>query len=341
MKVHEFIGKDFLRRYGIKVPKSFLIKKKEDIRVEFLPAVLKSQVLVGGRMKAGGVLFTHSEDEFIEKVKLLLNKEIKGEKPYGVLVEEMINIRQEHYISLILDREEKNINILYSGKGGIDIEKNKNTIVKTNFEEYEEKIPENITDIVLKLRKIFREKDLTLLEINPLIEDDNGEIYALDIVMHLDDNALFRQLWANEFVEEKYPFHFVKLDGDIGIIGCGAGIVMATMDAVKLAGGEPADFLDLGGGAEKDITIEALNLLKNNGVKKIILNIFGGITKCDEIALGLVDFKKENPEIDLYTRLTGTNEDLAKKIIKENNMKYYEDMYSMINDAVKVVNIND
>lgn len=340
MKIHEFVGKELLREYSVKVPKSYLVKEKP-YDVKFLPAVLKSQVLIGGRMKAGGVLFAHEKSEFESKVDELLFKEIKGEKPYGVLVEEMIPIQKEYYVSLLLDREEKDIIILFSENGGIDIEDNKDSIIKTNFNDFENKIPEKISKILPKLRKLFREKDLTLLEINPLVEDINGELYALDIVMHLDDNAIFRQDWAKEFIENEYPFHFVKLDGDIGIIGCGAGIVMATMDAVKLSGGEPANFLDLGGGAEKNITIQALELLKSYNIKRIILNIFGGITKCDEIASGLVEFKNNNPEIQLYVRLTGTNEEEAKRILKDNNINYYDDMYSMIIDAVRMVNIND
>ncbi|SHF01568.1 succinyl-CoA synthetase beta subunit [Marinitoga hydrogenitolerans DSM 16785] len=341
MKVQEFLGKKFLKEYGIRIPVSYLVKEEKDIEIKFLPAVLKSQVLVGGRMKSGGVLFAKDENEFISKANVLLKKEIKGEKPYGVLIEEMIPFEKEYYISLVLDREKKDIIILYSENGGIDIEENKNSIIKATFENYEKFLPEKIQKIIPNLRKLFREKDLTLLEINPLVEDNEGVIYALDSVMHLDDNAIFRQEWAKEFLEEKYPFHFVKLNGDIGIIGCGAGIVMATMDAVKLSGGEPANFLDLGGGAEKEITIQALNLLKDYGIKRIILNIFGGITKCDEIANGLVEFKKQNPEISLFIRLTGTNEENAKKILKENELSYYEDMYSMILDAVRMVKIHD
>ncbi|GAB6189800.1 ADP-forming succinate--CoA ligase subunit beta [Marinitoga arctica] len=341
MKIHEFVGKTFLKDYGIKVPESYLIKKEKDIKVDFLPAVLKSQVLVGGRMKAGGVLFAKSDEEFLSKAKELLRKKIKGETSYGILIEKMIPFEKEYYLSLVLDREEKDITILYSDNGGINIEDNKNSIIKTNFDEYEKVLPKNIQKIIPNLRKLFREKDLTLLEINPLVEDNKGDIYALDSVMHLDDNAIFRQEWSKEFLEEKYPFHFVKLNGDIGIIGCGAGIVMATMDAVKMAGGEPADFLDLGGGAEKSVTIEALDLLKSYGIKKIILNIFGGITKCDEIASGLVDFKNKNPEINLFIRLTGTNEEEAKKMLKDNDLNYYEDMYSMILDAVRMVKIHD
>ncbi|WP_206076260.1 ATP-grasp domain-containing protein [Marinitoga lauensis] len=170
MKVHEFLGKSFLKEYGVKVPTSYLIKEEKDIEIKFLPAVLKSQVLVGGRMKAGGVLFANTRKEFIVNIRELLFKEIKGEKPYGVLVEEMIPFEKEHYISLILDREEKDIIILYSQNGGVNIEENKNSIVKTNFENYENILPENIKKIIPNLRKLFREKDLTLLEINPLVE---------------------------------------------------------------------------------------------------------------------------------------------------------------------------
>ncbi|QTA38278.1 succinyl-CoA synthetase [Thermosipho ferrireducens] len=335
MKVHEFVGKGILKDYGIKVPDSYLIQREKEVKIQFLPAVLKSQVLVGGRMKAGGVLFARTEEEFFKHVNTLLNKKIKGEKPYGVLVEERVAVRKEYYISLVLDREERDVIILFSENGGIDIEKNKENVIKTDFETFGNIIPDKIQTVLLKLGELFKEKDLTLLEINPLAENDKGEIYALDVVMHLDDNAIFRQKWAEEFVMNKYPFHFVRLSGNIGIIGCGAGIVMATMDAIKLAGGEPADFLDLGGGAEKDITIEALNLLKSCGIKKIVLNIFGGITRCDEIASGIVKFKKENPEVQLYARLTGTNEHEAKRILRRNHIGYYEDMYSMILEAVK------
>ena len=334
MKIHEFVGKNFLKEAGIKVPKGYLIKNEKQIIVKFLPAVLKSQVLVGSRMKNGGIVFANSKDEFIEKTKELLHKKIKGEKPYGVLIEEKVDIFKEYYLSLVIDRVDKDIKILFSEYGGIDIEENKDKIKKLSINDYQS-LPQKFHPIILKLYSLMKEKDLTLLEINPLVESKNNEIFALDCVMHLDDNALFRQQWASEFIDDKYPFHFVKLEGDVGIIGCGAGIVMATMDAVSLYGGKPANFLDLGGGASANITLQALNLLKSINVKKIIMNIFGGITKCDEIAKAIIEFKKENENIPLFVRITGTNEDIAKKMLKENNIDYFDDMYEMIKTAMR------
>ncbi|MBB6063216.1 succinyl-CoA synthetase beta subunit [Thermosipho japonicus] len=334
MKIHEFVGKKLLKESGIETPKGYVIKNSDSLQVKFLPAVLKSQVLVGSRMKAGGILFANTKDEFFTNASNLLEKEIRGEKPYAILVEEKINIKHEYYISLYIDRIEKDIKILFSENGGIEIENNKNNILNLSINDYK-KLPDKFHDIVIKLHKLFTEKDLILLEINPFAEDENGKLIALDCVMHLDDNALFRQKWAREFVNDSYPFHFVKLDGDIGIIGCGAGIVMATMDAVNLYGGKPANFLDLGGGANSNVTLEALRLLKSLNVKKIIMNIFGGITKCDEIAKAIVKFKNENKNLPIFVRITGTNEEEAKQILDENNIAYFDDMYEMIKFAIR------
>ncbi|BBE30533.1 succinyl-CoA synthetase subunit beta [Tepiditoga spiralis] len=335
MKIHEFVGKEILSKNGIKVPKSFLTREKE-VQCNILPCVLKSQVLVGGRMKAGGILFSDECNDFKKKLSLLLEKKIKGEKPYGVLIEEKKEIKKEYYLSLILDRTQKDIIIGFSKDGGIDIEDSE-SLITGNFESIIDKLPVKIKNILPKLRKIFREKDLTLLEINPLAELKDGSICALDAVFHLDDNAIYRQKWAQEFEEEtQYPFHYVKLNGDTGIIGCGAGIVMATMDTVKMYGGTPANFLDLGGGANEENTIMALELLKNEGIKKIVMNIFGGITECDVIANAIVNFTKKNKDIKLFIRLTGTNEKKAKKILIENNIPFYEDMYSMIKEGERV-----
>lgn len=334
MKLHEFLSKEIMRSYGILVPKSFLVKKGETPSKIFLPCVLKSQVLVGSRMKNGGVLFADTEQEFERKLGILLEKKIKGEVPFGVLVEGKISIKHEHYLSLFLDRDEKDITLVYSSEGGIDVETSQN-FTKGQFDKVIKNIDPKIAKIAFTLKKIALEKDITLLEINPLGELENDKFIALDAVFHLDDSALYRQPWAKRFAEENsYPFHYVKLKGNTGIIGCGAGIVMATIDMVKHFGGEPADFLDLGGGADKDITMLALKTLKSYGIKKTIMNIFGGITKCDEIAQAIVDFEKENPNYALYVRLTGTNEEEAKKILKENHVNSYNDMYSMVKSAV-------
>jgi succinyl-CoA synthetase beta subunit len=246
------------------------------------------------------------------------------------LVEKKEEVEKEYYFSLFLDRNEKRITYIYSENGGIEIE-NRGSHISGDKTFILEKIPTDMKNIVDKLTLLFKEKDLTLLEINPLARLKNGEIYALDAVLHLDDSALFRQKWAERFIQRKeYPFQYVELEGTIGIIGCGAGIVMATMDAVSLKGYKPADFLDLGGGAGSKTTIEALKLLTSKGIKTIVMNIFGGITKCDEIANAIVEYSKLNNHVRLLVRLTGTNEEKAKKILAENNIGYFEDMYSMI-----------
>jgi len=329
MKIHEFVGKEFFRDYGIKVPPSKLFTK-ETMQAPFLPCVLKSQVLVGGRMKSGGVLFAETEEEFRTNLKILLKKKIKGEIPYGVLVEKKEDIEKEYYFSLFLDRNKKRITYIFSENGGIEIE-NRGGHISGDKDFILKKIPTEMRSVVDKLTLLFKEKDLTLLEINPFARLKNGEIYALDAVLHLDDSALFRQEWAKKFVQEKeYSFQYVELDGNIGIIGCGAGIVMATMDAVSLKGYKPADFLDLGGGADSKTTMEALKLLTSKGIKTIVMNIFGGITKCDEIANAIIEYSKSNNNVKLLVRLTGTNEEKAKKILIDNNIRYFDDMYSMI-----------
>ncbi|MCP5455464.1 MAG: succinyl-CoA synthetase [Thermotogae bacterium] len=329
MKIHEFVGKKILKEYGINVPESVFIKNFPPEK-GIIPSVIKSQVLVGGRMKSGGVLFADNGEEFLRNTEILLKKPIKGEFPYGVLAEEKIKINHEYYISAVLNREKRSEEWIFSEEGGIEIENSEN-IKKGSYEEILNTVPEKFRTFLPKLKKIFNEKDLTLLEINPVAEDTSGNLTALDCVMHVDDNALFRQPWAKKFTEDDHDFHYVELDGNIGIIGCGAGIVMATMDAVKNAGYSPANFLDIGGGADKETTLNALNLLKSKNIKITVMNIFGGITKCDVIANSILEFKEINKDIKLFIRLTGTNEEEAGIILEKNNIKNYKDLDEMIN----------
>jgi succinyl-CoA synthetase beta subunit len=267
MKIHEFVGKRLLKSYGINVPPSYLVRTYNEESPQFLPCVLKSQVLVGGRMKAGGVLFANSECEFKDKLKKLLTTPIKGEDPYGVLIERKMEVDHEYYLSIFIDRSRKDIIYVFSESGGIEIENSRDHLTGNKYQILQ-KLPDKFHPIVEKLTNLFIEKDLTLLEINPLAQLKNGDIYALDAVFHLDDSAIFRQEWAKKFVKKRdFPFQYVELDGDIGIIGCGAGIVMATMDAISLKGYKPADFLDLGGGADSETTMIALKLLYNKDIK--------------------------------------------------------------------------
>ena len=340
MKLHEFVGKKLLSERGISVPKSVLVRSSEDILklksdIEKLgfPQVLKSQVLVGGRMKKGGIAFSESFEETLSLSEYLFKKPISGELPFGILIEEMIEHEKEWYFSISINPIEREIMFIFSEMGGIDIEKvakeSSEKIIKGTERDIN-KLPSTFSDVAEKLFKIFKKYDLTLLEINPFTPD---KMTALDAVVHIDDNALFRQKWAQEFAEKKKPYHFVKLDGNIGVIGCGAGIVMATMDLIKSLGCKPADFLDIGGGASKEVTISALEEVKKLSPVAIALNIFGGITKGDEVAKAIVEFHKNN-DLPLFVRITGTNEDEARRILEEHSINVYEDMERLCKEVV-------
>lgn len=351
MKLQEYEAKKIFNKYGIKTPKSFLVDKnnyKEMATDE--DVVLKSQVLVGGRGKAGGILFSSSKEEFIEKCEELFNKEIKGEKVNKILVEEKLPIKKEYYLGITIDRGEKKPVIIFSTEGGVDIEEvAKNSpekIIKyyvnplNNVLPYigrtiakdgdvpSEEIPK-IGDVVYKLYKIFKDMDGILCEINPLVITENGDIYAADAVLNVDDDAYFRHNYSEfeDYCENSESFNYVELDGDIGIVGNGAGLTLATMDIIKEYGGEPACFLDIGGGADKDTVIKALYKILNRGkIKGIFINILGGITKCDEVANGIVEVFKKYPNVKFTVRLMGTNEEEGQKILKENGISFEKSM---------------
>lgn len=344
MKVHEWMGKKLLESYGIAVPRSILVKQPLQLKnaalqneiasLEF-PQVIKSQVLVGGRMKAGGVLFSNSLSKTLELTERLFSKEIRGEKPSAVLIERGIPHTKEWYISLSIDRQTRDIMVVFSEHGGIDIEKiaekAPETIVKTDIPHAYKILPPMLQNLLERLHRLMIEKDLTLIEVNPLSILENEPI-ALDAVLHVDDNALFRQTWVG--TEPKNDFHFVKLNGTIGIIGCGAGIVMATMDAIKMRGCEPANFLDIGGGGNRQTTLKALRKLQDIQVKMIIMNIFGGITLCDEVAKAIIAFKKE-AKIPIFIRITGTNEDIAKEMLERHGIQVFESMDELVDKSTK------
>ncbi len=342
MKVHEYLAKDILRSEGIRVPRSVLVTEEnlsteKDLIIESIeklgfPQVLKSQVLVGGRMKAGGVKIVDNIEGFFKEIERMLITEIKGEKPYGVLVEEFIPHESERYLSISIDRNLRDITFVYSDVGGIDIEeysrKHPDRVIKTH--ELSE-LPMELQGFVSRLNDIFVRYDLTLLEINPFVVR-GGEYYALDAVFHVDDSALFRQLWADE---EETGSHFVELeDGNVGVIGCGAGIVMATLDALVEYGFKPANFYDIGGGATAEVVYDALGRVYKI-TNKVVLNIFGGITDCVEIANGIIRFKNDNPDIDIFLRLSGNNEIIARELLKNHGVCVVNDMKELIESFKK------
>ncbi len=346
MKLKEYEGKEIFKKYGIKVPESFLITHPDQIKRIHEDVVLKAQVLQGGRGKAGLIQKANQED-IVKKTKELFNKNIKE-----ILIEKRVDIKKEFYISITIDRLKKKPILMFSTEGGVDIEelseKHPEKIIKKHIDEnlsLESLAKELNLDVHLieKLIKIFNECDAELVEINPLALTNNGFI-ALDSKIIIDDNALFRQEFKKDEsltdIEKKakeYDLSYVELDGNIGIIGNGAGLVMSTLDVVNYFGGKVANFLDVGGGATKEKMKKSLELVLTKKPKGIFINIFGGITRCDEIAQGLVDYKKtHNLDIPLVIRMIGTNEDKAKDILEENGIHFID---SMEEGAKKIVEL--
>ncbi|MEM2366221.1 MAG: ADP-forming succinate--CoA ligase subunit beta, partial [Nitrososphaerota archaeon] len=335
-------------------------------------SVLKAQVLVAGRGKAGGIKFAGSPQEAYELAKILLNMEIKGEKVHSLLVSETVDIERELYLSIVIDRSVGAASILASSEGGIDIEelaaKSPEKIVKvyidplvglkpyhvrriTEFMSLSDEQKKVLHDITLNLYRLFVDFDCELAEINPLAVDKEGKLVPVDAKVIIDDNALFRR---KEFAErasaelsefeaeaKKYGFSYVELDGDIGIIGNGAGLTMATMDVVKLYGGKPANFLDIGGGARADIVEKAASLLlKHPKVKVLLVNVLGGITRCDEVAKGLVNaLKAYGKGKKLVVRLMGTNEEEGKRILSSAGISAFDSMEDAAKNVVELVKV--
>ena len=322
---------------GIPVPRGVVTDKP--IKWEG-KAVVKAQLLEGARGKRGLVKITENvEEAILELSKLGVNK---------FLVEEFVPHEKEIYLSALIDRETAEPIIVASPEGGIDIESSKNVKIfhiplERGVRSYDiikiEKYlnVKGLEPFVKGLYKIVTEYEAELAEINPLAVTADGKLYALDSKVILEDNSLFRhqdileKLGRKEVKQESY----VELDGDVGIIGNGAGLTMSTMDMVKLMGGNPADFYDVGGGADREEVKNALLRVGGNSkVKKIVINIYGGITRCDEVALGIIEAYKiiKKP---IFVRLVGTNEEEGRKILKENNIPYYTDPLTCIGDAIR------
>ncbi|MBU5312478.1 ADP-forming succinate--CoA ligase subunit beta [Tissierella carlieri] len=327
-------------------------------------AVVKAQIHAGGRGKAGGVKIAKSIDEVKKYSKELLGKKLvthqtgkKGKEVKAVLIEEGCNIDKEYYLGFVLDRDTSSITLIASEEGGTEIEevalRNPDRIYKekidclTGLTEFQARricfdinLPIEIINeavrLMMNLYRIFVEKDCVLVEINPLVLTEEKKLIALDAKMNFDENGLFRNediLSYRDLSEEdekeveasKHGLSYISLDGNIGCVVNGAGLAMATMDLIKLHGGEPANFLDVGGGAsEENVTNAFKILLLDDKVKGIFVNIFGGIMKCDVIAKGIVNAAKElKLNIPLVIRLEGTNADLGMEIIKNSNLNIF------------------
>ncbi len=373
MKLFEYEAKGILIKYGIPVPKGVLITSSEELdKVSAKinpPYVIKAQVLVAGRGKAGGILFAETMSEAKDKIERLLGSEIKGIKVQSVWVEEKLRTKTELYYGITVDRYRKTYIILASSAGGMEIEeiaeKYPEKLVKFPVNPlegfrpyharwiakklgYERKQMLELASIFYKLYKAAMDYDAELIEMNPLIETIEGNFVAADARLIIDNNALYRHPEYEEHFEGEYTkdeieakrkgLAYVKLDGNIGIIGNGAGLVMATLDAVQLYGGKPANFLDVGGGASSDRIAAALNIvLSNPNVDVVFMNILGGITRCDQVAMGILEAKKRiGFTKPMVIRLVGTNEEEGRKILSEAGIHVLDSMEEAAKKAVEI-----
>ena len=364
MKIHEYQAKDILRRYDVPVQPGEIAKtpdEAEAIARKFgVPVVIKAQVYVGGRGKAGGIQFGDTPEEARVAAAKVLGMDIKGLTVNTVLVTPKLDIKEEYYIGIINDRASQAPVVMVSAAGGIDIEEVAAThpekIIRRPLDIRWGLLPEQARGmlaqagmphtvvskggaILAALAKAFIESDATLAEINPLALMADGSVMAADAKILIDDNALVRQQefasWAEpeeanplEFEAKEAGLTYVKLDGDVGIIGNGAGLVMTTLDMVARAGGKPANFLDIGGGAKAEVMKKALLFVaKDPQVKGIVVNIFGGITRGEEVAKGIIMAQAELPAgMPIVARLSGTGEAEGRALLADAGLVWGADM---------------
>jgi succinyl-CoA synthetase beta subunit len=372
VNIHEYQAKEIFRKYGIPIPPGEVATTAEEaeaIARKFgTTVVVKAQVHAGGRGKAGGVKLARTPADAKSIAAQILKLTIKGLPVQRVLVTPAADIASEAYVGIIVDRASKRAVFMASAAGGIDIEevaaKTPEKIIRHpidpryGLQMYEAmqlafalytdmKQVRAAAKILLQLYKAFSENGGSLAEINPLVTTPAGEVVALDAKMVIDDNELDRRpdiaALRDESSEDpsevearKASLTFIKLDGNVGCVVNGAGLAMATMDLVKYYGGDPANFLDIGGSSNPEKVVAALKIITSDrNVKAILFNIFGGITRTDDVANGIVTAIKQNPlKVPLVIRLTGTNDEIAVRILKENGMSAMTDMDEAVKKAV-------
>jgi len=374
MKIHEYQAKEIFAQAGIPVPLGEVaFTPAEAVRVAEQigrPVMIKAQVHVGGRGKAGGIQYAENLEAARVWAQKILGMDIKGLKVQKVLVTEAAKIASESYVGIIIDRSSKAPVIMVSPAGGVDIEevaaKTPEKIFKfpvdpiTGLKAYQArdlaaKLYKDMgqvrqaADIIMKLYDVYWKIDASLVEINPLVTTPEGKVVALDAKINIDDNGLYRhkEVAAMRDVDSEDPsevearegdLSFVKLNGIIGCIVNGAGLAMATMDLVKHYGGEPANFLDIGGSSNPQKVLTAMRIiLRDPNIRAILINIFGGITRCDDVANGIVLAINElKPEVPIVVRLTGTNENEAKKILKAVDLQFGDTLDDVVKKAIKL-----
>lgn len=374
MKIHEFQARNLFKEYGIPVPGGVVCHTEEEVKKNVPDddrlRVVKAQVHVGGRGKAGGVKLAKTKAEAVERAREILGMNIKGLTVEKVLVADAVDIEKEFYVGLINDRNTKSVTLMASAEGGVEIEEvarvSPEKIIKLSIDPTmglmdwqarkialqlfdEPKLMRQAAAILVKLYKLYEDTDSSLAEINPLVVTPDKQVLALDGKMNFDDNALFRQpeiLALRESTpdeEKEIDAHekglsYIKLDGNIGCMVNGAGLAMATMDMIKLYGGEPANFLDIGGSSNPEKVVEAMNiLLGDSNVKAVMINIFGGITRCDDVAHGLVKALEQiNTKIPVVIRLSGTNAKEGLEIIREYGLPTVSTMSEAAQKAIEL-----
>ena len=377
LKLFEHEAKTIFAKYKIATPRGELVTSPAsalEIAAKInAPVAVKAQVLVAGRGKAGGILFATSPREVELAAKKLLSAEIRGFKVRSVLVEEKISIQRELYFSVAVDRSNRCYVAITSSEGGVEIEEvaaaTPEKIVKVFIDPlqgfhlyharriakrlgYSGSQMQNLATVFLKLYNVAMDFDAELAEMNPLVETPEGKFVAADARLIIDDNALYRhpdfrgrlveeeeaELLPLELEARKSGLAYVKLGGNVGVIGNGAGLVMATLDAIQLYGGSPANFLDVGGGASADVMAAALNLVFSDpGVDVVFVNILGGITRCDEVARGILEAKGRVGFLKpVVVRLVGTNEEEGRRILTEAGIHVLDSMEEAAKRAVEI-----
>jgi succinyl-CoA synthetase beta subunit len=377
LDLYEYQGKELLRQFGIETLEGTVVRSPEDAKKaaeQFGGTVaIKAQVLTGGRGKAGGIKVVHEPTDAEEAARQILGMDIKGHEVRQVLVEAGAEIESEMYLSITVDRAEKKPLILFSTEGGVDIEEVAETkpeaLVKIYVDPLLGLLPYEVRELTFgaglegdlakgvgktlqNLYKAFTESDASLVEINPLVTTEDGRVLALDAKVTVDNSSLFRHQNIAELhdVEAADPeeqraleagLQYVKLEGDVGILGNGAGLVMSTLDVVANAGGEPANFCDVGGGANAEKISEALDIVTSNRqVKSVLFNIFGGITRGDEVARGLLTaIEQSEINLPIVVRLDGTNAEEGRQILSENTPENVHTEETMLDAARKAVEL--
>jgi succinyl-CoA synthetase beta subunit len=377
MDLLEYQGKQLFAKHGVPVPEGKPAKTVDDAVAAAneigYPCVVKAQVLVGGRGKAGGIKLAKDEGEAREYATAILGMDIKGFTVHEVWIEAASEIDEEYYAAFVFDRSAKKAMAMFSKMGGMDVE----AIAETDPEAmrmlhvdpligfqdfqgrrlaFEAGIPADVIRpvgaMLAKLYEVFVAEDAMLVEVNPLLITKSREVVALDAKVTVDGNAEFRHkdhaglgdtgaADPQEVMAAERNLTYVKLDGDIGILGNGAGLVMSTLDVVAGAGGAPANFLDAGGGSKADAITSAVEvILSDPKVKAVLFNIFGGITRCDEVAKGLIEaFATIKPTVPFVVRLNGTNEEEGQKLLAEANLPNVHTETTMDGAAAKVVEL--